>query len=35
MAMEREAFDRVFGTEDAKTGILVFVAKEKPDFPGR
>jgi len=35
MAVEREAFDRVFGTEDAKTGILAFVAKERPAFIGR
>lgn len=35
MEMERNAFNWVFGTEDAKTGILAFVDKEKPDFSGR
>jgi enoyl-CoA hydratase/carnithine racemase len=35
MEMEREAFNWVFTTEDAKTGILAFVDKEKPDFSGR
>lgn len=33
--MEREAFNWVFATEDAETGILAFVNKEKPDFSGR
>lgn len=31
---ERDAFNWVFGTADAKTGILAFVNKEKPDFSG-
>ena len=35
MDVERDAFNWVFGTEDAKTGILAFVNKEKPDFSGR
>lgn len=34
LEIEREAFDRVFTTADAKTGILAFVNKEKPDFSG-
>ena len=34
MAVERTEFDRVFGTEDARTGILAFVAKEQPEFSG-
>ena len=35
MAVERAEFDRVFGTEDARTGILAFVAKERAEFTGR
>jgi 2-(1,2-epoxy-1,2-dihydrophenyl)acetyl-CoA isomerase len=35
MAVERTEFDLVFGTEDARTGILAFVAKERPEFTGR
>jgi len=35
MEMERAAFEEVFATEDAKTGILAFVNKEKPTFVGR
>ncbi len=34
MEVERTAFNWVFGTNDAKTGILAFVNKEKPDFSG-
>ena len=32
---ERTAFNAVFKTQDAKTGIMAFLAKEKPDFIGR
>ena len=35
MAAEREAFNSCFSTEDAKIGILAFIAKEKPGFNGR
>ena len=35
MAAERDAFNGCFSTEDAKTGILAFINKEKPDFVGR
>jgi len=35
LEMEREAFNWVFSTEDAKTGILAFVEKQTPDFTGR
>ncbi len=35
LAAERAAFDAVFATEDAKTGVLAFVAKETPRFVGR
>ena len=35
MAAERAAFNRCFTTEDAKTGILAFIAKEQPEFVGR
>ena len=34
LGVEREAFGEVFATEDAKTGILAFVNKEKPEFSG-
>ena len=34
LEVEREAFDEVFTTADAKTGILAFVNKEKPGFIG-
>ena len=34
LAVERAAFHRVFATDDARTGILAFVAKEKPNFTG-
>ena len=32
--VERDAFNWVFATDDAKTGILAFVNKETPDFSG-
>lgn len=35
MEIERDAFNWVFGTEDAKKGILAFVNKEQADFTGR
>ncbi len=35
LAVERRVFNQVFRTEDAKTGIAAFLAKEKPDFEGR
>jgi enoyl-CoA hydratase/carnithine racemase len=35
LEIEREAFDGVFTTADAKTGILAFVNKDKPEFSGR
>ena len=31
---EREAFNWVFKTDDAKAGILAFVNKEQADFSG-
>lgn len=34
LGVEREAFEDVFATDDAKTGILAFVNKEKPKFTG-
>ncbi|MDX2343411.1 MAG: enoyl-CoA hydratase-related protein, partial [Acidimicrobiia bacterium] len=34
LGVERDAFEEVFTTADAKTGILAFVNKEKPDFSG-
>jgi enoyl-CoA hydratase len=34
MVVERDAFEVVFRTDDAKTGILAFVNKEKADFAG-
>ncbi len=34
LGVERDAFEEVFTTADAKTGILAFVNKEKPDFFG-
>lgn len=34
LEIERNSFDEVFTTADAKTGILAFVSKEKPDFSG-
>ena len=33
--IERDAFQEVFKTADAETGILAFVNKEKPDFTGK
>jgi enoyl-CoA hydratase/carnithine racemase len=35
LTAEREAFDAVFSTADARAGILAFIAKEKPTFEGR
>lgn len=35
LAAEREAFDGVFATADARTGVLAFVAKEQPEFTGQ
>ncbi|MFQ5555604.1 MAG: enoyl-CoA hydratase/isomerase family protein [Acidimicrobiia bacterium] len=35
MAAERAAFDAVFATEDAETGIRAFLAKEKAAFIGK
>jgi enoyl-CoA hydratase/carnithine racemase len=35
MAVESDAFNGCFATEDAKTGILAFVNKEKPEFTGK
>jgi enoyl-CoA hydratase len=35
MMAERDAFNGCFSTEDAKTGILAFINKEKADFVGR
>lgn len=32
---ERTAFNAVFKTQDARAGIMAFLAKEKPDFIGR
>jgi len=34
LAAERVAFNRVFTTDDARTGILAFIAKETPEFGG-
>jgi enoyl-CoA hydratase/carnithine racemase len=34
LVAEREAFNEVFRTDDAKTGIRAFLAKEKPEFDG-
>lgn len=34
MAAEREAFNAVFKTSDAKTGIRAFLDKQQPDFTG-
>lgn len=34
LGVERDAFEEVFTTADAKAGILAFVGKEKPDFCG-
>ncbi len=34
LGVERDAFEEVFSTADAKTGILAFVNKEKPKFSG-
>lgn len=34
LEIEREAFEEVFATGDAKTGILAFVNKDKPEFSG-
>ncbi len=34
LGVERDAFEEVFTTADAKTGILAFVNKAKPDFSG-
>lgn len=35
LSVEREAFEEVFATEDAKRGILAFVNKEQADFIGQ
>jgi enoyl-CoA hydratase len=35
LAAERDAFNGCFATEDAKSGILAFIAKEKATFVGR
>jgi enoyl-CoA hydratase/carnithine racemase len=35
LAVERRVFNQVFRTEDARTGIAAFLAKEKPEFEGR
>lgn len=35
LAVERRAFNEVFRTADAATGIAAFLAKEKPEFEGR
>ena len=35
LSVEQDVFQDVFGTEDARTGILAFVDKEKPSFEGR
>ncbi|MBA2337996.1 MAG: enoyl-CoA hydratase/isomerase family protein [Acidimicrobiia bacterium] len=35
LAAERDAFDGVFATADARTGVLAFVAKEQPEFTGQ
>jgi enoyl-CoA hydratase/carnithine racemase len=35
LEIEREAFNQVFTTADAKTGVLAFVNKETPVFEGR
>ncbi len=35
MAVESDAFNACFATEDAKTGILAFVNKEQADFKGK
>ena len=34
LAVEREEFNRVFMTDDAKRGILAFIDKETPEFRG-
>ena len=34
LAIERQQFNEVFKTADAKAGILAFVEKETPDFEG-
>ena len=33
--IEAAEFDRVFATNDARTGVAAFLAKEKPEFEGR
>ena len=35
MATEAAEFERVFGTQDARTGVAAFLAKEQPEFEGR
>ena len=35
LSVEREAFEEVFTTEDAKAGILAFINKEQAEFYGR
>lgn len=34
LAVEREEFNRAFGTGDAKRGIMAFIEKETPEFRG-
>ena len=34
LAVEREAFREVLGSEDAQTGVNAFLAGEKPTFSG-
>lgn len=35
LGYEREQFNELFGTADAKAGVLAFVDKERPDFEGK
>ncbi len=35
LSVERAAFEEVFGTEDARAGILAFVNKSKATFSGK
>lgn len=34
LAIEAEQFSKVFGSQDARTGVAAFLAKEKPSFTG-